>query len=203
MALCLPVNRTWFLQHEEQVCSGGCDPGYALDSDGHWRCGCGAWEPVAEPPRLLFPELAAYYGQRLWGDIWSDEQEAELAALDANQRRLRDLLEASKAREASEKMARAAAASEIVKAQSIVCDRSGKLKKQIMRPCRYFKYQGVLGRPEPAGTNKHGVSWAAGCELHLKGCCEFIHPDQPEWRQFTEPLARDGVRNFAVLKGRR
>ena len=201
------MNRTWFLPSEtERVCPGGCDPAYAIDNDGCWRCHCGSWEPVSAPPTLLFPDLAAYDGQRLWGDVWQDEEAAEFARLDAHAQRMRLLLEASKAREANEKLARAAALSEIAKAQSIVCDRSGKLKKQVLRPCRYFKFQGVLGSPEPGGTNKKGISWAAGCELHLKGCCEFIHPDQPEWAQFTEaaqPISRDGVRNFAALKSRR
>ena len=115
------MNRTWFLPSEtERVCPGGCDPAYAIDNDGCWRCHCGSWEPVSAPPTLLFPDLAAYDGQRLWGDVWQDEEAAEFARLDAHAQRMRLLLEASKAREANEKLARAAALSEFIKAQSIV-----------------------------------------------------------------------------------
>jgi len=196
MAICLenPMNRNWFLADSyEVVCPGLCDPAFALDNDGHWRCGCGHWRPVKEAPRQLFPELAVYEGQRLWGDIWSDEQEAELAALDSQQRRLRDLLEGAKAREASAAMARAAAESEIAKAQSIVCDRGGKLKKQVMRPCR-----------DALSPSVHR-SWKGGCEMHAKGCCEFLHPDQPEWAEFqagSRPSSASGTRDFSGLRGK-
>lgn len=217
MAICLenPMNRDWFLADSyEIVCPGLCDPAFALDNDGHWRCGCGHWRPVKEAPRLLFPELAVYEGQRLWGDIWSDEQEAELAALDSQQRRLRDLLDGAKAREASAAMARAAAESEIAKAQSIVCDRSGKLKKQVMRPCRDAmspaviigsdnrKYAAVADLPH--GISVHRI-WKAGCEMHAKGCCEFLHPDQPEWAEFqagSRPSSASGTRDFSGLRGK-
>ena len=185
---------------------GGCDPAFALEQDGTWTCGCGTWSRVATPPVLLWADQQIYYGQRLWGDIWLDEQDAEFARLSAQEQRLRMLLEASKAREASEALARAAALSEMAKARSLVCDRSGKIKmaKQKMLPCRYFKFRGVLGHAEPGGTNKKGVSWLSGCELHhcgncraaakapgscgVCGCCEFIHPDQAEWTQFTEAV---------------
>ena len=216
------MNRNWYIPSdvEVRVCGGGCDPAFALEAHGTWHCACGCWEPVEKAPQMLFPDLAAYDGQRLWGDIWLDEQDAEFARLSANQQRLRMLLEASKAREASEALARAAALSEMAKARSLVCDRSGKIKvaKLKMLPCRYFKFRGVLGAPEPAGTNKKGVSWLSGCELHhcgkcraagkapgscgICGCCEFIHPDQAEWTQFTEaakPLAVGAAIDFGAL----
>jgi len=222
MTLCIenPLNRTWFLRSsaDERVCPGGCDPAYALDSDGHWRCNCGAWAPVDAPPTLLFPSLAAYDGQRLWGDIWCDEQEAELAALSDHQRRLRDLLEGAKAREAAAALARAASEAEIVQAKSIVCDRRGNLQKKVLRPCRdaskaavVIGTKGLMKREFAtveatlaAGFSVHRV-WKAGCELHEKGCCQYIHPGQAEWAQLmapVQPISRDGVRNFAALKGR-
>jgi hypothetical protein len=167
---------------------------------------------------MLFPELAAYYGQRLWGDVWLDEQETELAALDANQRRLRDLLEGSKAREAATAMARAAAEAEIVQAQSIVCNRKGVLQKKVLRKCRDAeKAAVVIGMKGPAkrefpnveATLSAGFSvyrvWKAGCELHAKGCCQYIHPDQTEWVQFTagaRPISRHGERDFSALRGK-
>ena len=199
-----PMDRDYWIPAEDEcACPAHCEPAHSLESDGYWRCGCGTWKVVSEPPRMLFPDLAAWCSQSQWGDLMLEQEAAEFARLSAHEQRMRMLLEASKAREAAERLSRAAAASEIAKAQSIVCDRSGKLKKQVLRPCRYFNYQGVLGRAEPGGTNKRGVSWAAGCELHLKGCCEFIHPDQAEWQQFTQaakPLSRDGARDFSALK---
>lgn len=216
------MDRNWYIPSdvEVRVCGGNCDPAFALEADGTWHCACGCWEPVAAAPTMLFPDLAAYDGQRLWGDIWLDEQDAEFARLSAHEQRMKMLLEASKAREASEALARAAALSEMAKARSLVCDRSGKIKvaKLKMLPCRYFKFRGVLGAPEPAGTNKKGVSWLSGCELHhcgkcraagkapgscgVCGCCEFIHPDQAEWKQFTEaakPLAVGAAIDFGAL----
>jgi len=216
------MDRNWYIPSdvEVRVCGGNCDPAFALEADGSWHCACGSWEPVAAAPAMLFPDLAAYDGQRLWGDIWLDEQDAEFARLSEHDQRMRMLLEASKAREASEALARAAALSEMAKARSLVCDRSGKIKvaKLKMLPCRYFKFRGVLGAPEPAGTNKKGVSWLSGCELHhcgkcraagkapgscgVCGCCEFIHPDQAEWKQFTEaakPLAVGAAIDFGAL----
>jgi hypothetical protein len=216
------MDRNWYIPSdvEVRVCGGNCDPAFALEADGTWHCACGCWEPVAAAPTMLFPDLAAYDGQRLWGDIWLDEQDAEFARLSEHEQRMRTLLAASKAREASEALARAAALSEMAKARSLVCDRSGKIKvaKQKMLPCRYFKFRGVLGAPEPAGTNKKGVSWLSGCELHhcgkcraagkapgscgVCGCCEFIHPDQAEWKQFTEaakPLAVGAAIDFGAL----
>ena len=215
------MDRNWYIEGDEHVCGGNCDPAFALEQDGTWSCGCGTWTRVTTPPHLLWPDLQAYEGQRLWGDIWLDEQDAEFARLSEHDQRMRMLLEASKAREASEALARAAALSEMVKARSLVCDRSGKIKvaKLKMLPCRYFKYRGVLGKSEPAGTNKKGVSWLSGCELHhcgkcratgkppgscgLCGCCEFIHPDQMEWTQFTEaakPHAVGAAIDFASLR---
>jgi hypothetical protein len=216
------MDRNWYIPSdvEVRVCGGNCDPAFALEADGTWHCACGCWEPVAAAPTMLFPDLAAYDGQRLWGDIWLDEQDAEFARLSEHDQRMRTLLSASKAREASEALARAAALSEMAKARSLVCDRSGKIKvaKLKMLPCRYFKFRGVLGAPEPAGTNKKGVSWLSGCELHhcgkcraagkapgscgVCGCCEFIHPDQAEWKQFTEaakPLAVGAAIDFGAL----
>jgi hypothetical protein len=221
MTLCIdnPMNRKWFLSSsEERVCPGHCDPAYALDSDGHWRCGCGSWTPVDTPPVLLFPELAAYDGQRLWGDVWLDEQEAELARMDAHQRRMHDLLEGAKAREAATAMARAAAEAEIVQAATIVCNRQGVLLKKVLRKCRdaekaavVIGTKGLVKREFPnveatlaAGFSVHRV-WNAGCELHAKGCCQYIHPDQAEWAQFTagaRPISRDGERDFSALRGK-
>ena len=180
----------WLTRDSEYACPGHCEPAHSMENDGYWRCSCGTWKAVSEPPRMLVPDLACWNSQSQLGDRLLDQEAAEFDRLSAHEQRLRMLLEASKAREAAEKMARAAAASEIAKAQSIVCDRSGKLKRQVLRPCRYFNYKGVLGRAEPGGTNKRGVIWEAGCELHLKGCCEFIHPDQAEWRQFTQAAKR-------------
>lgn len=210
------MDRNWYLSTSEHACSARCDPALSVESDGTWNCRCGSWQCVDTPPRMLFPGLEVYDGQRLWGDIWQDEQDAEFARLSAHEQRMRMLLEASKAREASEALARAAAASEMAKARSLVCDRTtGKVKvaKLKMQPCRYFKYRGVLGQPEPSGTNKKGVSWLSGCELHhcgkcraagkapgscgVCGCCEFIHPDQAEWKQFTE-AARPHVAGAAI-----
>ena len=203
------MNQTWWVyEADESPCPGNCCAAQSMDNDGVWRCGCGTWDVVQEAPKptlfeLRFPELAAYNGQRLWGDVWYDELEEEEARMDANQKRMRDLLEGSKRREANEALARAAALSEIAKAKSIICDRSGKMKKaMVMRPCNYFNFKGQLGTPEPGGVNKKGVAWLAGCELHRNGCCEFVHPDQPEWQQILEgarPLPQNGVRDFSAL----
>ena len=192
----------WVYEAEGHACPSRCDPAYAMDGS-VWQCGCGCWDIVSEAPRYLFPECAKWDSQLLWGDVYMDELEEEEARMDANQRRMRDLLEGAARREANEALARAAALSEIAKAKSILCDRSGKMKKAtVMRPCRYFNFKGQLGTPEPGGVNKKGVAWLAGCELHRNGCCEFVHPDQPEWQQIlagARPLSREGQRDFSVL----
>uniref|UniRef100_A0A6C0BCD9 Uncharacterized protein n=1 Tax=viral metagenome TaxID=1070528 RepID=A0A6C0BCD9_9ZZZZ len=192
----------WIYDSENGACPGNCDPAYAMEQN-VWRCGCGCWDIVSEAPFHLFPDLAKWDGQLPWGDVYMDELEEENEKLSADQRRMRDLLEGSKRREANEAAARGAALSEIAKAKSILCDRSGKMRKAtVMRPCRYFNFKGQLGVPEPGGVNKKGVAWLAGCELHRNGCCEFVHPNQPEWQQILEgarPLSRDGQRDFSVL----
>ena len=212
------MDRTWYLSNNfESVCPGHCDPAYALDQDGTWSCNCGTWHPVAEPPKLLFPSVQAYSGQRLWGDIWQDEQDAEFARLSAHDQRMRMLLEASKAREAAVAMARAAAESEVLKERSIVCDRQGKLKPQaqVMRLCRDAnapavfigsdkrKYASVEDMPRGVSVYR---AWKAGCELHAKGCCKFLHPGQEGFAEFMAGTPVQGKAlpvgapiNFAAL----
>ena len=75
------MNQTWWVyEADESPCPGNCCAAQSMDNDGVWRCGCGTWDIVQEAPKpslfeLRFPDLAAYNGQRLWGDVWYDQEE--------------------------------------------------------------------------------------------------------------------------------
>jgi hypothetical protein len=118
-----------------------------------------------------------------WGDFQYMQDKAEQDKLTAEQKQAQILKDAVD-------LARAAAEAELAKAQSIRCDRHGNLKQKIMLPCRDALAPAVVigsdkkkyARVEdlPAGVSVYRI-WKAGCEPHGKGCCQFIHPNQPEW----------------------
>lgn len=184
------LNQKWWVpQGDERPCPGQCDPAFAMDDDNHWRCGCGTWEILEQPPRHVLPRskdyldgtawedvfmsVSAYDGQRPWGDIWLDEEQW-LTTAEERAEETAALLE---------RLARGAALEEIAKAKSIVCDRNGKLRVPLkMRRCR--------DATAAACVDKKGRRWEAGCELHRSGCCEFVHPDQPQWEELVQGSGR-------------
>lgn len=120
-----------------------------------------------------------------WGDFQYMQDKAEQDKLSAEQKQAQTMKDAVD-------LARAAAEAELAKAQSIRCDRHGNLKQKIMRPCRDALAPAVIigsdkRKYASVETLPNGVSvyriWKAGCEPHGKGCCQFIHPGQPEWEQ--------------------
>ncbi len=202
------MDQTWWIPKEnERPCPGQCDPAYAMEA-GYWSCDCGCWEMVEKAPRNLLPRNkawlygttweevfgSAYDGQRLWGDIWQEEEDAAIARLSTEQRLARQAAVVAEAAALADRMARGAALEEISKAKSMVCGRDGKLRVPLtMRMCR-----DALAK---ACIDKKGRRWEAGCELHRNGCCKFVHPDQPEWEQLVQgPPA--GADRFAALKSK-
>jgi hypothetical protein len=162
-----------------------------MDNDGVWRCGCGSWDIVQEAPKptlfeLRFPELAAYNGQRLWGDVWYDQEEApRLASLTAAQHA------AAKA-ELDARLLAGQVESHLAKVASLYCDRSGKLKQEkvVLRRCKWDNHAAENGFP-------------AGCAAHHKGKCPWVHKDQPQLlaqlQAGSAPLPQNGVRDFSAL----
>lgn len=50
-------------------------------------------------------------------------------------------------------------------------------KEKVMKPCKYYCHDGILGNPTPASGR-----WEAGCQHYNKdGDCQYIHPDEHEW----------------------
>ncbi|NBO60995.1 MAG: hypothetical protein EBU82_08500 [Flavobacteriia bacterium] len=225
----------WVFDANGHACSKGCDPAYSMDDDGFWRCMHGQWRVVDEAPSVDRPHhphtcpghcrqhplinglvsdfFRATDAGLFWGDILIAE---EMAALDAETPAQRA---ARLDREAAEERRRVAAIqqSEKAKVNDVVSamraiEPSAKSRLPIhrhgLKPCRYFCYQGVLGRPNPAEKDpKSGMWWPAGCAPHLKKKCEFFHPDEPEWALIVagkaQQVERTGGRDFSALKGGR
>ena len=128
----------------------------------------------------------------LHGRNATEPEDAAVARLSAEERRAHQAAVVAAAAALADKMARGAALEEINKAKSMVCGRDGKLRVPLkMRKCRDATAKACI--------DKKGRRWEAGCELHRNGCCEFVHPDQPEWEQLVQgPPA--GADRFAALK---
>jgi hypothetical protein len=186
------MNQTWWIyEADESPCPGNCCAAQSMDNDGVWRCGCGTWDVVQEAPKLSlfelrFPELAAYNGQRLWGDVWYDQEEApRLASLSAA-----DHAAAKAALDA--RLLAGQVESYLAKVSSLYCDRSGKLKQEkvVLRRCKYDNSPAENGFP-------------AGCVGHHKGICRFVHKDQQQLlaqlQAGSAPLSQNGVRDFSSL----
>jgi hypothetical protein len=180
------IDRSWWVYStDERPCCGGCDPAYAMDNDGFWRCRCGIWEMVQEAPTLLFPEMAKYNGQRGWGDIWYDEEEAPRLAKQT-------VAERTAERTASDaRMAVAMVSEHLRKVESLYCDRSGKLKQEkvVLRRCKWDDSPASNGFP-------------AGCAAHHSGKCPWVHKDQAQLLtqlQTGKPQGQGGVRDFGAL----
>lgn len=114
-----------------------------------------------------------------WGDyIWMVEQ-AALAAETPAQKAARLAAEARK--EAERALAIAVSekklAAELVKSRPAPQQRRYDRRTGKPMPCKFYCFQGVLGREHPAENG-----WEAGCGFHKKGKCEFFHPDEPEWQ---------------------
>jgi len=182
------MDRTWWVYEEDvSPCPGNCCPAQSMDNDGVWRCDCGSWKIVQEAPKpslfeLRFPELAAYQGQRLWGDVWYDQEELP---------RLRSQTEAQRLAEKAALEARILAGqveSHLAKVASLYCDRNGQLKqdKLIMRRCKWDD--------TPAGNG-----YPAGCAAHHKGKCPWVHKDQPQLLLQLQSGKQSTTRDFSVL----
>ena len=190
------MNQTWWVyEADESPCPGNCCAAQSMDNDGVWRCGCGTWDVVQEAPKptlfeLRFPDLAAYNGQRLWGDVWYDQEEApRLASLSAA-----DHAAAKAALDA--RLLAGQVESHLAKVASRYCDRSGQLKQEkvILRRCKWDNHPAENGYP-------------AGCAAHHKGKCPWVHKDQAQLlgqlqAGTTVPLSQNGTRDFSALAGK-
>lgn len=189
------MNQTWWVYEEDvSPCPGNCCPANSMDSNSVWRCGCGTWDIVQEAPKptlfqLRFPELAGYNGQRLWGDVWYEQEELP---------RLRSQTDAQRAAEKAALDARLMAGqvqSHLAKVESLYCDRSGKLKQEklILRRCKWDD--------SPAENG-----FAAGCAAHHKGKCPWVHKNQPQLLEQlqagSKPLSQNDTRDFSALVGK-
>ena len=186
------MNQTWWVYAEDECpCPGNCCAALSMDNDSVWRCGCGTWDIVQEAPKptawqLRFPDLAAYEGQRLWGDVWYEREEAP---------RLASLTTAQHAAAKAELDARLLAGqveSHLAKVASLYCDRSGQLKQEkvILRRCKWDSHPAENGYP-------------AGCAAHHKGKCPWVHKDQAQLlaqlQAGSAPLPQNGTRDFSAL----
>lgn len=80
---------------------------------------------------------------------------------------------------------------------------NGKWAKEPLKTCK-----NVMGKAAPAQKDpKSGMWWPAGCAPHLKGKCEFFHPDEPEWAmivaQKDAQIQNSGGRDFSALSSGR
>jgi hypothetical protein len=140
---------------------------------------------------ILALHLCSFAGL-MWGDIVLMEEEAARAAETPAERAARLTLEAQK----DAKYKRSIAEAEVRKATELVALRSAPPNRRYDRrtgkpmPCKFFMYQGVLGREHPAERDpKTGTMWESGCAYHKKGKCEFFHPDEPEWQVIIGKVA--------------
>ena len=128
----------------------------------------------------------------MWGDVVLMEEAAAIAAETPAERAARLALEAKKDAEYKRSVAEA----EVRKATELVALRAAPPNRRYDRrtgkpmPCKFFMYQGVLGREHPAERDpKTGTMWESGCAYHKKGKCEFFHPDEPEWQVIIGKVA--------------
>jgi hypothetical protein len=140
----------------------------------------------------LLPLFLAQEAGLMWGDIMMMEEEAVRAAETPKERAARLAAEARKEAESQRAMAEA----EIRKAKELVALRAAPPNRRYDRrtgkpmPCKFFCFQGVLGREHPAERDpKTGTMWDSGCAYHKKGKCEFFHPDEPEWQVILGKVA--------------
>jgi len=187
------MDKTWWVYEADACpCPGNCDAAWAMDSNSVWRCNCGTWDILYEQPEIslwdkMFPEFAAYNGQRLWGDVYYDEEEAP---------RLARLTAADKAAAKMALEARLAAGQvecHLAKVDSLYCDRNGKLKQEkiVLRRCKWDDCPAAGGFP-------------AGCAAHQQGKCPWVHKNQPhllaQLQAGGRPTSQSGQRDFTVLK---
>ncbi len=212
----------WVFDANGHPCSGHCDPGFAMDSDGFWRCHCGQWRVVSEHPSVdrphnehvcpgncrqhplldasLIAMLRAEDRGVLWGDIMMEIEAQMLAAETPAERSARLDREAAEERRIKASIKQA----EVNKVESVVsCMRSVEpsakarlpIHRHGLKPCRYFCHDGVLGKAAPAQQDpKSKMWWPAGCAPHLKKKCEFFHPDEPEWALIVAGKASEVTR---------
>lgn len=206
----------WVFDAENGACPH-CDPGMAMDQDSFWRCDHMQRLVVDEEPSLGRPhdgrvcpgncpqhplvEVSGY--MRLfqnatltglwWGDVMLALDEAERDAETSAQRAARLVREAVE-REAARIDSEASAVSyHVQKCASVYCDRSGGLKKTVLRKCKWDDHPAENGFP-------------AGCAAHHKGACPWVHKSQPELMKEllagssgSRPASASNMRDFSAL----
>lgn len=195
-----------------------CDPAMSMDTDGFWRCahaqrlvvdevpvvgrphdgrvcpGNCAQHPLvdASGPLRLFMNAALTGGW--WGDVMSALEEAAREAETPAQKAAREAREAAEKAEAQKASEAKMVSYHIEKCASVYCDRSGALKKTVLRMCKWDDHPAENGYP-------------AGCAAHHKGACPWVHKDQPELMRELNAgkaaaVAKTGGRDFSALLGR-
>ncbi len=211
----------WVFNDAEGACPY-CDPAFSMDNDGFWRCPhmqrlVVEEYPSAERPHdgrvcpgncrmhtLVDPSGALYLWQNAtltgitWGDLMLAELDAEREKETSAQRTARLALEALERETARIDQEKAQVNYHVQKCASVYCDRSGGLKKTVLRKCKWDDHPAENGFP-------------AGCAAHKKGACPWVHKDQSALmaeflagsRPSSSGSASSGGRDFSGLQSSR
>jgi len=100
----------------------------------------------------------------MWGDIVCDLEMEMLALVSPAEKAAKDAAEKKRSEEAL--------VSYHIHKQTLlnVDAKTGQLKKQILRPCKWANHPAENGYP-------------AGCAAYTKGCCAHLHPGQPGYEE--------------------
>ncbi len=194
------------VEREEWPCRCS-DPAHALDG-GYYSCSHGEWLIVPNKTEAETEAASLFSGATfdlgranslglLWGDLVMAWEARALQSETPAQKAVR-LAEAAK-REAQ--MEAGIVSYHVSKCRELYKDKTGQLKKMVMKPCKWFCHDGILGKPTPGGKG-----WKAGCQAHHDHSCPWVHPDQPEWQELmkgTSAASKAAGRNFEALKSKR
>lgn len=194
------------VQRDEWPCCCS-DPAHAYEGE-EYVCSHGRWLIVQDQALAERQKAALFSGHcfdlglasdlgLLWGDLMMEWESRALQAETPAQKAARLAAEAKRQQEFEAGMVQY----HVSKCQQLYKDKNGQLKKMVMKPCKWFCHDGVLGKATPGGKG-----WKPGCQAHYDHSCPWVHPDQPEWQELmkgTSPASKAAGRNFEALKGGR
>ena len=121
-----------------------------------------------------------------WGDIVYDLEMEILAMATPEERAAKEAAEKKRSEEAI-------VTYHIHKQKLLNVDsKTGQLKKQIARPCKWANHPAENGYP-------------AGCAAYSKGCCAHLHPGQPGYedaKNGVRPTTSSPLRNVVYLSSK-
>ncbi len=170
-----PVVGKW---HDSRVCPGNCSA-HPLVS------------PQGSEQRLYYDAMVTGFS---WGDVLTLLEDAALEAESPAQRAARLARKAAEEEEYRRTSEAKMVEYHVEKCASVYCDRSGGLKKTVLRMCKWDDHPAENGFP-------------AGCAAHKKGACPWVHKDQPALMAelaagVSARTAHTGGRDFSALAGR-